>query len=142
MPQPAASDPSRSWTEEAAWDETLALTSAAPVALQNTEDDLERELAFYNQVRCAVLLCCAVLCCAVLQVLVPAYCSRYMLGWVASSVATWSGSRPCPANQAGPSQGLQVATSPAQRTAQTVDRQPLPYRAARLLLDANTIQSC
>lgn len=37
------------WAEEAAWDETLALTSAAPVALQNTEDDLERELAFYNQ---------------------------------------------------------------------------------------------
>ena len=46
--RPAAAP--RRWTEEAAWDETLALTSSAPVALANTEDDLERELAFYNPV--------------------------------------------------------------------------------------------
>ena len=39
-----------SWTEEAAWEESMALTSAAPLALGNAEDDLERELAFYNQV--------------------------------------------------------------------------------------------
>lgn len=43
--------PARRWTEEATWEETLALTSEAPLALGNTEDDLERELAFYNQVR-------------------------------------------------------------------------------------------
>ena len=39
--------------EGAGWDETLALTSEAPLALSAaaTEDDLERELAFYTQVR-------------------------------------------------------------------------------------------
>lgn len=42
------------WSEEAAWDETLALTAAEPTAVGNPEDDLERELAFYNQVRCSV----------------------------------------------------------------------------------------
>lgn len=39
------------WVEEAAWEEAMALTSAEPVALANAEDDLERELAFYNQAR-------------------------------------------------------------------------------------------
>lgn len=83
----------RRWTEEAAWDETLALTSDAPVALQNTEDDLERELAFYNQVRCAALCCSSVLCCAVLPffVLVPAYCSRYK--WVFGTLSGRLGGR-------------------------------------------------
>ncbi|PSC74922.1 putative rRNA-processing EBP2-like protein [Micractinium conductrix] len=38
-----------SWSEEAAWEESLALTRAAPTAVANPENDLERELAFYNQ---------------------------------------------------------------------------------------------
>lgn len=38
------------WSEEQPWEEAMALTSTQPVAVANTEDDLERELAFYNQV--------------------------------------------------------------------------------------------
>ncbi|KAL4419941.1 hypothetical protein ABPG75_007039 [Micractinium tetrahymenae] len=37
------------WSEEQPWEESLALTSTAPTAVANAEDDLERELAFYNQ---------------------------------------------------------------------------------------------
>lgn len=39
------------WSEEQPWEESLALTSPVPTAVANAEDDLERELAFYNQVR-------------------------------------------------------------------------------------------
>ena len=38
------------WTEEQAWDETLAITSCNAAEVQNVDDDLERELSFYNQV--------------------------------------------------------------------------------------------
>lgn len=38
------------WSEEQPWEESLALTGAAPTMVSNPEDDLERELAFYNQV--------------------------------------------------------------------------------------------
>ncbi len=38
------------WSEEQPWEESLALTGAAPTVVSNPEDDLERELAFYNQV--------------------------------------------------------------------------------------------
>ncbi len=37
------------WSEDRPWDETLAVTSSAPTAVVNVDDDLERELAFYNQ---------------------------------------------------------------------------------------------
>lgn len=37
------------WSEEQPWEESLALTSPVPTAVANAEDDLERELAFYNQ---------------------------------------------------------------------------------------------
>lgn len=37
------------WSEQAAWSETLALTSDAPSAIRSVDDDLERELGFYNQ---------------------------------------------------------------------------------------------
>ncbi|GAB4815830.1 hypothetical protein N2152v2_002876 [Parachlorella kessleri] len=37
------------WTEEQPWEETLAVTSSNPVHIENVDDDLERELAFYNQ---------------------------------------------------------------------------------------------
>ena len=40
-----------SWTEEQPWEETLAITSARPADIADVDDDLERELAFYNQVR-------------------------------------------------------------------------------------------
>ena len=33
------------------WDEHLVVTGEAPTAVADVEDDLERELAFYNQVR-------------------------------------------------------------------------------------------
>eukprot|EP00887_Chlorella_sp_A99_P000133 scaffold16.g133.t1 len=42
------------WTDQAAWEETLALTSAAPTEVANVDDDLERELAFYNQASLAL----------------------------------------------------------------------------------------
>ncbi|EFJ48581.1 hypothetical protein VOLCADRAFT_104643 [Volvox carteri f. nagariensis] len=37
------------WTTEVDWDETLAVTSEQPTTIGNIEDDLARELAFYNQ---------------------------------------------------------------------------------------------
>ena len=37
-----------------AWLETLAVTAEEPLALEDTEDDLKRELAFYNQALAAV----------------------------------------------------------------------------------------
>lgn len=37
------------WTGDQPWEETLAITSAAPTSIENIDDDLERELAFYNQ---------------------------------------------------------------------------------------------
>ena len=39
------------WTQEVAWEETQAITSAAACEVADVDDDLERELAFYNQVR-------------------------------------------------------------------------------------------
>ncbi len=39
------------WTGEAAWEETLMVTSDVGTKVGNVDDDLERELAFYNQVR-------------------------------------------------------------------------------------------
>jgi Eukaryotic rRNA processing protein EBP2 len=40
-----------SWAEDQPWEETLAITSSAPTQVEDVDDDLERELAFYNQVR-------------------------------------------------------------------------------------------
>lgn len=37
------------WTDEVPWEETQAITSEAPTEVNNVDDDLERELAFYNQ---------------------------------------------------------------------------------------------
>ena len=37
------------WTEQQPWAETLAITSEAPTEVADVDDDLERELAFYNQ---------------------------------------------------------------------------------------------
>ncbi|GLC34406.1 hypothetical protein PLESTB_000731900 [Pleodorina starrii] len=37
------------WTSEVDWDETLAVTTEQPTVVENVEDDLARELAFYNQ---------------------------------------------------------------------------------------------
>lgn len=38
------------WTDEVPWEETLAITTEQPTVVHNVDDDLERELAFYNQV--------------------------------------------------------------------------------------------
>lgn len=38
------------WAEEAPWEESLVVTNAEPTVVTNCDDDLERELAFYNQV--------------------------------------------------------------------------------------------
>lgn len=37
------------WTQEQPWAETLAITSDEPTEVTDVDDDLERELAFYNQ---------------------------------------------------------------------------------------------
>lgn len=38
------------WTSEAAWEETLMITTGGKTRVDNVDDDLARELAFYNQV--------------------------------------------------------------------------------------------
>lgn len=38
------------WIEEQPWRESLVITSAQPTHVEDVDDDLERELAFYNQV--------------------------------------------------------------------------------------------
>jgi len=38
------------WAEEQAWEETQVVTGEEPTEVDNVEDDLGRELAFYNQV--------------------------------------------------------------------------------------------
>lgn len=39
-----------SWIEEQPWEESLVITAAQPTQVSDVDDDLERELAFYNQV--------------------------------------------------------------------------------------------
>lgn len=39
-----------SWTTEQPWVETQVITHAEPTVVDNVDDDLARELAFYNQV--------------------------------------------------------------------------------------------
>jgi hypothetical protein len=39
-----------SWTEEAGWFEVQAVTATKSTTVENVDDDLSRELAFYNQV--------------------------------------------------------------------------------------------
>ena len=39
-----------SWSTEHSWVETLVVTHAEPTQVDNVDDDLARELAFYNQV--------------------------------------------------------------------------------------------
>jgi Eukaryotic rRNA processing protein EBP2 len=38
------------WQGDVAWEETLSITSTNPTVVENVDDDLSRELAFYNQV--------------------------------------------------------------------------------------------
>lgn len=38
------------WTTEAGWEETQMITSTTETRVANVDDDLARELAFYNQV--------------------------------------------------------------------------------------------
>lgn len=38
------------WTGQQPWEEGLVVTSLEPTAVADVDDDLERELAFYNQV--------------------------------------------------------------------------------------------
>jgi hypothetical protein len=38
------------WSDVVPWEETLALTGEDPSQVENVDDDLARELAFYNQV--------------------------------------------------------------------------------------------
>lgn len=45
------------WADEVEWDETLAVTGEAATVVENVEDDLGRELAFYNQVRMWDCIC-------------------------------------------------------------------------------------
>ena len=39
-----------SWTTEQPWVETQVITHGQPTEVNNVDDDLARELAFYNQV--------------------------------------------------------------------------------------------
>jgi Eukaryotic rRNA processing protein EBP2 len=38
------------WTQDVDWQETLIIDGSNPTEVSNIDDDLERELAFYNQV--------------------------------------------------------------------------------------------
>jgi hypothetical protein len=38
------------WVEEQGWEESLVVTGREPTQVADVDDDLERELAFYNQV--------------------------------------------------------------------------------------------
>jgi hypothetical protein len=38
------------WVEEQGWEEGLVVTGREPTQVADVDDDLERELAFYNQV--------------------------------------------------------------------------------------------
>ncbi len=54
------------WWAQAGWDESLVVTGSDPAQVEDVDDDLARELAFYNQAcalatRSASCLCCAVL---------------------------------------------------------------------------------
>ena len=42
--------------QQCPWEETLALTASASTRIANVDDDLERELAFYNQALCSAKL--------------------------------------------------------------------------------------
>ena len=44
-----------SWTAEQPWVETQVITHAEPSVVDNVDDDLARELTFYNQVRSRLL---------------------------------------------------------------------------------------
>ncbi len=46
---------------QAAWDESLAVTGTDVAQVQDVEDDLTRELAFYNQVMLRKQRACAAL---------------------------------------------------------------------------------
>ena len=52
------------WGLQAGWDESLVVTGSDPTQVEDVDDDLGRELAFYNQVR-ANVTCSA--CCPVLR---------------------------------------------------------------------------
>ena len=43
-----------SWVAEQPWVESQVITHATPTEVDNVDDDLVRELAFYNQVICYI----------------------------------------------------------------------------------------
>lgn len=43
------------WSEDAPWEATQVVTAEAPTHVEDADDDLQRELAFYQQVRCHVV---------------------------------------------------------------------------------------
>jgi hypothetical protein len=45
-----------SWTDSQPWRESLVITSGAPTEVEDIDNDLERELAFYNQARVLCVL--------------------------------------------------------------------------------------
>lgn len=59
-----------SWVEEAKWEEAQVVTGDDDAEVENVDDDLERELSFYNQVRtvcvmhaeCACMRACSLRC--------------------------------------------------------------------------------
>lgn len=75
------------WPTEASWDEAQAVTADEPTTVADVDDDLERELAFYNQVcsrRAAGRVSCAP-CASVLADLAAGCCGvdvSNMLGLV------------------------------------------------------------
>lgn len=46
-----------SWTAEQPWIESQVITHATPTEVDNVDDDLARELAFYNQVCLFMYVC-------------------------------------------------------------------------------------
>lgn len=67
-----------SWTDLVGWEETQAVTHEDPTQVEDVDDDIARELAFYNQVIASthncllcVLACCPVACLHVLLSCMP-----------------------------------------------------------------------
>ena len=80
------------WAGEQPWEESLALTSSAPVAVENVDDDLERELAFYNQARPNIM---NVLAFPGANSGSKAAVAKVKRGRRGMRIAAWSGSWPC-----------------------------------------------
>jgi hypothetical protein len=76
------------WVEEQPWEESLAITAAQATHVADVDDDLDRELAFYNQVG--------------VQLIWPGYCWHYS---GTASPEQWRGLQVAAVSQTCPTHG-------------------------------------